>query len=607
MCLFHLTGERRWLEAPFVPARDVRLVADPAAGFDEETQRRIRTATVEVLKTGQAPVVEAPDADLLQEMMSICLGENVPDEYVPLMQVDFGFVDDDPTWRNGEAPVSAPAVVIIGAGVSGLCLASKLDALGIEFTIVDKNADVGGTWFENRYPGCGVDTPNHFYSFSFAPNPQWEHYFSPRDEIQNYLEDCAEAFAVRGRLRPSTEVTAAHWNEEENVWELTLDGPRGTEQMRASVVVPATGHFNIPAPVTFEGQTTFTGDILHTARWPAGTDLRSKRVAVIGTGASSMQLCPTIAPTVEHLTIFQRTPQWVRPLAEYNDRVEPDSQWLFEHLPFYGKWYRFTQFWRYGDGLLRFLKKDPEWHDPDRSLNRVNDRHRQEMAKHIESELAERPDLITKCIPGYPPFGKRILLDNDWYKTLLRDNVTLETNGATSFEANGIRTGAGDLHEVDVVIMATGFDVTTLTSRIDVRGIGGLSLAEDWKDENPTAHLGVSVPNFPNMFLMYGPNTNSGHGGSGMWLAETQSRYIAGLIASLAEAGVAAINVKESRRAEHTDMIDQMHEELVWTHPGTGTYYRNKNGQVRSPIPFRLVDYWHMTREPNLDDFHLIA
>ena len=607
MCLFHLSGDAKWLEPPYQPARDVRLIADPAAGYPELIQREIRDAAEALLADRtEPPAIGDPGPEQFHHMMSVCLGEKVPPEYVRLVREEMGFADRDASWTDARPHDLDLDVVIAGAGVAGLCLAAKLDALGIPFTIVEKNADVGGTWFENRYPGCGVDTPNHFYSYSFAPNPGWRHYFSPRDELQAYVEDCATAFGVRDRIRFRTELLSARWDGRACRWDLTVRTPEGTEVLlRARVFVSATGHFNQPLDVPFEGAGSFEGELFHTARWPDAVSLEGKRVGVIGTGASSMQVVPTVVDDVERLTIFQRSAQWARPIPEYNLPVAPASRWLFERVPYYAEWYRFTQFWRYGDGLLRFLRKDPDWTDPARSLNRTNDRHRNEMTEYIHEQLVRRPELIPHCVPGYPPFGKRILIDNGWFATLCRPHVSLVTDTIDRIEPRGVRTDDGSLHELDVLVMATGFTITNLAARIDIRGRDGVTLAEDWADEDPSAYLGMTVPGFPNFFVMYGPNTNMGHGGSGIFLAETQTRYITGCLVAMAERDVAAVECPEHLRTAYTERIDALHEDLVWTHPGMSTYYRNQNGKVRSPMPFRLVDYWALTRDPDLEELHV--
>ena len=607
MCLFHLTGDGKWLEAPYRPARDVRLIGDPSAGFDDNVQREIRETMAALLADRvPRPAVDDPGEALFERMMSICLGETVPAEYVPMMREDMGFAERDVHWTRGRPEPLDLDVVIAGAGVSGLCLAAKLDALGVPFTVLEKNPEVGGTWFENRYPGCGVDTPNHFYSYAFAPNPDWSRYFSLRDEIQAYLERCADEFGLRRRIRFGTTLAEARWDDDARRWELTLrtsDG--GTQSLRAAVLVCATGHFSEPLDVRFSGAADFAGEMFHTARWPADARLKGKRVGVIGTGASAMQAVPTIADDAAALTIFQRTAQWARPVAEYRLAMDPAARLLFSAVPYYARWYRFTEFWRYGDGLLRTLRKDPAWSDPQRSLNRTNDRHRREMTDYIRAQLSARPELIERCVPHYPPFGKRILIDNGWFETLCRAHVALVTDAIERIEPEGVRTADGRLHALDVLVHATGFRTSHLAAQVEIVGRDGVRLADDWADENPSAYLGISVPKFPNLFVMYGPNTNMGHGGSVMWLAETQARYICACLVAMAERGVAAIECREELRTAYTREIDDLHEQLVWTHPGMTTYYRNRQGKVRSPMPFRLVDYWTRTRSAGLEDFLL--
>ena len=603
MCLVHLTGDLGWLEEPFTPARDVRLVADPRAGFDDDTREKIIEAMLQAIGDGiPNPVIDRPDPRLLHRMMSVFLGEEVPEEYVAMTMSDMGLVE-----RAGpiDPGLPTPDVLIVGAGVSGIALAARLLGEGVDVRVVDRNPDLGGTWFENRYPGCGVDTPNHFYSFPWAPKPDWSRFFSPRAEIHGYLADVARERGVLDRTRFGVEMVRADWSEGDAHWAVTLrsidSGETWTETTR--VLVPATGHFSEPHRARFDGEENFSGPVFHTARWPDGVDLTGKRVAVIGTGATSMQLVPTIADEVEHLVVFQRTPPWVRPFAEYRDEVDPRTVELFASLPWYGRWYRFGLSWRYGDGLLRFLRRDPEWPHPERSMNRINDRHRVEMTEFITDALAGRPDLIEHCIPTYPPFGKRILIDNGWFDTISRPDVELEVTPIARFSDRGVVTTSGTTHEVDAVIVATGFDVVALDRRVHLSGRDGVSLSDVWTTRDPRALLGMSVVGMPNLFLMYGPNTNMGHGGSVMWMSDTQAAHIAAWVRRMAEERIATVEVRAEAVDAYTAEVDRLHDELVWTHPGTPTYYRTPEGRVRSPMPFRLVDYWSRTQEIDEDAF----
>ncbi len=611
MCLFHLTGDRKWISAPYLPRRDVRLIADTQAGFSDDIADEIRTSVFELVAPSAAkrlrpPVsIEDPGPELTSEMLNACLGEVVPSEYVPMMRCDMGFAPVEAEWTStaSNTAKSTKKILIVGAGLSGLGLAYHLKRLGVPFEVVEKNPEVGGTWFENRYPGCGVDTPNHFYSYSFAPNHGWKHYFSPRNELQAYVESFATTSDLRPNIRFNTELIGAIWNDQTAQWACTLRSPTGETVMTVDVLVSAIGHFNKPVRAHFEGDDTFQGAIFHSAEWPDDLDLNGKRVAVIGTGASSMQLVPTIAPNVRELTIYQRTAQWAREVPQLSEKVQPGTEWLLQHLPYYAEWNRFTLFWRYGDGLLRFLKKDPDWMDPDRSLNRINDRHRQEMTDYINRQLADRPDLLEKCIPTYPPYGKRILLDKGWFSALQRDNVDLVTAAIDHFDETGIVSADGTHRAFDVVVVATGFQVTDLAARLNIQGRSGVRLSDDWAPDNPRAYLGMTVPGFPNFFCMYGPNTNAGHGGSAIFLGECQTRFITKTLVKMVEEGIREIEVREIVRDEYNDRVDAEHETLVWTHTGMSTYYRNALGRVVSPMPFRLVDYWQDTLAPRDSDF----
>jgi 4-hydroxyacetophenone monooxygenase len=604
MCLVHLTGDRKWLSAPFTPRRDVRLVADPGAGLSAEVADQIRSAVANLLIEGlPAPVIGDPGPDLMQEMMNVCLGEIVPSEYVGMMREDMGFVSRD---QGLAVPTEASEidVAIIGAGVSGIGLGAQLGRLGISYRIFEKNPEVGGTWWDNRYPGCGVDTPNHAYSFSFGPRHQWSRYFSLRDEIQSYLVNSADTFEVRPQVQFETEVVAAHWQAESHNWLLTLREADGrTHQTTAPVVVSALGILNVPRWPRIDGLESFAGTMFHSARWPDGVDLSGRDVAVIGTGATAMQLVPAIAPEVNSVTIYQRSAQWARPIEGYRDQIPAGSQWLLTHLPFYVEWFRFTMLWRYGDGLLPFLRRDPEWPHPERSMNRINDRHRQEMADYIVEQLGDRADLLEVCIPDYPPYGKRILLDNGWFATLRRDNVHLVTDPIQCVEATGVTTADGHTRPADVLIIATGFETTQLTARLDVRGRDGVELAQVWADDNPTAHLGITVPGFPNLFLMAGPNTGLGHGGSAMFQAECQARYITAMLVEMSARGLGSVEVRPEVHDRFVAKVDAEHAELIWTHPGMTNWYRNRHGRITALMPFRLVDYWQMTHDPDLSEY----
>ncbi|MGC2809591.1 MAG: NAD(P)/FAD-dependent oxidoreductase [Bradyrhizobium sp.] len=608
MVLVHMTGDKRWLEPPYKPKRDVRLIPDPDAGVPSSIQDEIRDAVLKLFAHGNPqPVIADPGNELMLKMMRACLGEDVASEYAPLMREEMGFVPREARWSQ---PPSNQALVqhhvlIVGAGVCAIALGVALGHLGIPYTIVEKNAELGGTWYVNRYPGCGVDTPNHSYSYSFGSRNAWTRYFCLREELLDYLKKVVAENGIREHLRLDTQLTSSRWDEGKRRWISTLKTRHGEEFFESTVLVSAIGQLNDPSRVHFKGEEDFQGLILHSALWSDGIKLDGKRVAVIGTGATSMQLVPAIADRVASVTVFQRTAQWARPVKGYCDPITEGAQWLLAHLPFYVQWYRFNMFWRYGDGLLPFLRKDPAWPHPDRAVNKGNDRHREELTDFILSELKDRPDLIEKCLPTYPPYGKRILLDNGWFKTLTRPNVELVSDGIDSFTHDGILTADGRERPFDVIVVATGFKVTEMAARLDITGRGGRNLRDKWAGDNPTAYLGLTVPGFPNLFCMLGPNSGPAHGGSVMFQSECQSRYISACLVDMIERGIAAIDVQQEVHDDYVHKVDAEHEAMIWTHPGMTTYYRNKSGRVFSAMPWRFVDYWAMTHDADLERYRL--
>jgi 4-hydroxyacetophenone monooxygenase len=606
MVLVHMTGDERWLEPPYRPKRDIRLIPDPQAGVPREIQDEIRAAVLELFATGEPrPVITDPGNELMLKMMRACLGENVAPEYAPLMREEMAFVPREAQWSRGaeSKAASAQQVLIVGAGVCAIALGVALGRLGIPYTIVEKNAELGGTWYVNRYPGCGVDTPNHSYSFSFGARNPWTRYFAQRQELLDYLKKVALEHDVRSHIRFNTQLTSSRWDETGRRWISTLKTDSGTEQFESSVLVSAIGQLNDPSRARFKGEEDFNGQILHSALWSEDIELDGKHVAVIGTGATAMQLVPSIADRVASLTVYQRTAQWSRPVVGYSDPISDGAQWLLAHLPFYVQWYRFNMFWRYGDGLLPFLRKDPDWPHPDRAVNKGNDRHRQELTDFILSELSGRPDLIEKCVPSYPPYGKRILLDNGWFRTLTRPNVELVTAPIDHFTPEGIVASDGKPRPADVIVVSTGFKVTEMAARLNITGRDGKPLAEAWANDNPTAYLGLTVPGFPNFFTMLGPNSGPAHGGSVIFQSECQSHYITACLVEMIEHDIAAIDVRQDAHDRYIREVDAEHEQLIWTHPGMSTYYRNKQGRVFSAMPWRFVDYWRMTHDPDFNQY----
>ena len=576
-----------------------------------DLQTDIRAALVDAVNAAAAsdgPVAAEPPADLLERMMEVAVGQPVPELYrdVLLEEASFEGVDRRTVaWRQPPAAerLAGFKAVIVGAGFSGIAIAIKMQEAGIPYVIIEKNADAGGTWLENVYPGCGVDTPCHFYSYSFAPNSEWSSFFAKQGEILSYIHDCVSRYGIRDRIRFSEEVVVARYDEASAIWQLTTRKADGAEEtLFANVLVSAVGALNQPQIPRIPGLDSFAGPAFHTARWDTSVDLAGKRVAMIGTGASGMQAAPTIAPEVGQLTIFQRSPHWAIRHPLYHADVSPGVRWAMRNLPFYASWFRFQLFWAASDGFHATLRIDPDWEYPERSLNAANDKLRHELIAYIESEIGDRKDLLPKVIPNYPPFGKRMLRDNNWYKMLLRPNVELVTEGVERIEPDAVISG-GQRYPADVIVLATGFQAARMLAPMEVAGRGGTTLREVWGEDDPRAHLGITVPGFPNFFLIYGPNTNLAHGGSAIFHSECQVRYIMQAVRELVETSSRSIEVKVAPFENYIGRVDDAHRQMVWSHPGVTSWYKNKHGRVIMNSPWRLVDYRNMTAEFSPDDY----
>lgn len=611
LSMVHLTGDPSWIRGEIRP---LGLFLNEIQGFlPEEQKAEVRARaldTIVAFRDGGGALPPPPSEELLREMMAWLVCEEVPAEYVPMLLEDMELDGSD---RRGVVTTSSPEaraalpVVVIGAGESGVLAGIRLKQAGIPFTIIEKNAGVGGTWYENSYPGCRVDVGNHFYCYSFEPADHWTEYFAQQPEIRAYFEEVANRHDLWSSIRFRTEVVRSVWDDDAGLWHVTVRTHDGAEEvLDARAVVTAVGQLNRPQIPDIPGIDTFDGPMFHSARWDHSVDYEGKRVIMIGAGASGFQIAPTIAPKVESLVVFQRTAQWMFPNPNYHEKVPEGMKWAIRHLPFYGRWYRFLLFWPGCDGSLKNIKVDPEWPHQDRSINAANDMAREMFTQWITSQVGDDPDLLAKVIPDYPATGKRTLQDNgSWLGCLKRENVELVRTAIDHIDANGVVAVDGTRYDADIIVLATGFQMSKVLFPMEFIGRDGVSLNEFWADR-PGAYLGITVPGFPNLFMTYGPSTHLNHGGSLIFHSECQVRYIGGCLDAMAARGVTAMEPKpepyDAYHRKHQDAI----ADTVWNHPSIRhTHFRNSHGEIHTVSPFRLVDYWSWTREPDLDDFVL--
>ena len=592
------------------PLRPLGLFLNEVQGYmSEEDKDKARALALSIIgdyRDRGCPEPKPVDPVMLKQMMDWIAVAEVPDEYVPMMleemELDGNDARDDDLKSSPAARAEFP-VIVIGCGESGLLAAIRLQQAGIPYTVIEKNAGVGGTWWENSYPGARVDVGNHFYCYSFEPSDHWTEYFARQPELQSYFSDVMHRHDVQQRVRFSTEVVSAVW--EDDAWTVTVRNANGyNETLRARAVISAVGQLNAPYIPDIPGADSFTGPAFHTARWDHSTDLTGKNVVMIGAGASGFQVAPAIADTVGRLTIFQRTAQWMFPNPNYHEAVGPGVRWALKHLPFYGRWYRFLIFWPGCDSGLAAAKVDPDWPDQQSAVSAANDMARMMFTEWITSQCGGDEELIAKVVPDYPATGKRTLQDNgSWLATLRRDNVDLVRCGIDRIEAGAVVDNDGVRHPAEVLLYATGFRVNDFLSSLHVTGRDGVDLHEIW-ETRPAAYLGITIPGFPNFFCMYGPGTNLASGGSLIFHSECQMRYIMSALDLLIASGKAALepraevcdNWYERTQAEMTTM--------VWSQPSIAhSFYKNADGVVNSLSPWRLVDYWAWTRTVDPADF----
>ena len=608
LVLRQLTGDGKWTEQPYLPVKGKPLDDNDSGGLSPEIQAEVRAAALDAVVAFREGVLrpETPSPSAVTRMLSCALAEDVPEEYGQLLSEEMGFVSRDVDIPVGAIPEGF-RVVIIGAGLSGLCMAMKLAATGIDFVILEKDADLGGTWLENVYPGCGVDTPGHLYSFSFAPNPELTRYFAKRAEVHAYLERLASQFDIRRYIRFNTEVVQARYRAGDGKWHIDLRDANGsTQALSANVLISAVGMVNRPSIPPLPGLDEFPGPVMHTAAWDTTVDLTDKRVAVIGTGASAMQLVPSVVDDAALVTVFQRSRQWAVPHPNYQREVKESVRFLMREIPFYLQWYRLRSFWNFSDRLHSALQIDPNWPHPERSVNETNERHRVFLTKYIKEQLGDRTDLIEACLPDYPPYGKRPLIDNRWFQTMCRDDVRLITDAVERVDGDKVVTRSGTELAADVIALATGFKILQFLWPMDIIGKSGKTLREQWGVDDARAYVGVTVPDFPNFFIVNGPNTFAGHGGSAILATEFEVRYIMQAIRQLLVTQTAALEVDQEVFLRYNAKLDEALSHSIWSHDGMTNYFRNKTGRIVVSSPWKYVDFWEMTREFDPRDYHKV-
>jgi 4-hydroxyacetophenone monooxygenase len=598
--------------------RTERVVVRGGAGMlmtvAEEDRDRLKELAVQFLVSNPRPAEPGPpDEARTGHLIEMAEGRPVPEDLLQMRRRLLCF-EDFPYrafWSRGRRPdlPSDFEVVIIGAGISGIAMGVQLELLGVPYTILERRHQVGGVWSINTYPDARVDTLSSTYEFGFEKNYPWSEYFARQPEVREYVEHVAKKHGVFEHIRFEHNVTAAEFDESTSRWTLEVVGADDSHStMRPNILVSAVGLFATPRPLEVEGIGEFPGELLHSTEWDTEHTAAGKRIAVVGNGSTGVQLLSRIATEADQVHVFQRTPQWISPREHYGEPITRELRWLLDAMPWYWNWNRYIGVMPLLDAH-ELLVPDEDWQAQGGLVNERSDKIREGLAQYISAKVDGRQDLIDKLVPDYAPIARRPVVDNDWYTTLTQDNVELVTTPIERIEGKDILTEDGERRMVDMIVAAVGFQTGRYLWPTDYRGVGGTRLEDVWAEEGAKAYLSMTVPAFPNLFVLYGPNSQPVSGGAGLvtWF-EIWTSYIARSIVAMIENGYSWMEVKEDVYDDYNRRLDEEASKLIYlTDSGSRdrNYYVNEWGRLQVNIPWEAEEFYRMCAEPRLDDFVL--
>jgi 4-hydroxyacetophenone monooxygenase len=605
--LYFLTGDEAIAAIPHSSESrgvlgEVTLLSDP----DHVALLRAKTAAW--LKSyrdaggGEVPIAR----ERLRRSMELAAGSPIPDAEIEMWTEQLAI---DPMARGFDWPEQPDPtkraeflVAVIGTGMAGLNAAVHLKRAGIPFVAIEKNGEVGGTWHENRYPGARLDTTSRSYFHSFGVDFPCPAPFSVQAHNGRYMKWVADHFELRDNIVFDTEVTSVVWNETAQMWDIRASGPDGPVGWSAHAVISAVGFLNRPNIPDLPGADSFAGLQVHTAVWPEGLDTSGKRVAVIGSGATGYQLVPELAKRVDHLTLFQREPSWCFEAPGYLSPYPPQVNWLDRNLPYMTNFLRFRSSWLFRpEATLPRVTIDPDFVD-EHAVSPLNKVLREVCIAFMKRKLGDRDDLIGKMIPTSPPFSSRpVLVDSNdnIYDALLCDTVELVSTAIERITPTGIRTVDGRDHDVDIIVYATGYRANDYLWPMEVRGRGGATVGKLWAKDGARAYLGVMMPDFPNLFMLYGPNMNSF--GTGLGIIEVEelaTRFALHCIGGLLLGDHRTVDVTRAAYDRFNAELDAHEARRVYSDSRATSYYKNEHRRSACNCPFDIRLLWNWMRDP---------
>ncbi len=598
------TGDGRWLEEPYWSALgQSRLGSASVAGG--RVRQEILEAVVNWLRqpSQDSRQLELEISDpVLSDLFRLVTGDELEAPYAQKLRLDLGLDMDGDAMSKVDGSKNI-RVAVIGAGLSGLRVAEKLLTDGFDVTIYEAGASAGGVWRENTYPGCGLDTHPYQYEFPDAPFPGWQKGYANRGDILAYIGWLIDRWHLANRIVWNTQVRGARWDGALRQWVLDLaDGKPGP---RADILIAAVGALSKPKVPPIDGIETFAGAIFHTSGWRHDTSLKGRRIGLIGNGSSGVQVAKHLSEQ-GNLTLFQRSPAWIVPRRSDFDKplIDESHRHLFASIPGYERWFRLRLAWELGDKNYRNLRLDPSWRGG-KGINSHNEAIRRDLVKYIGSKVAKRPDLMEKLVPDYPPFTKRMVVDNDFYTALAAPGSSVVTEAIVAGDAHGLWTADGRHHRLDVIVLATGYRSTQFLWSLDLRGRSGRTPAElAGGDDEIRAYMGVSLPDFPNFFVMQGPNTGAGHGGSLTFAADCQATFIRNGVRAMLRRGTSTMECTMDALDAFNRELDQGLKTMVWSMGDVTSRFRNRQGRVVGNHPWSWQDIWTRARTVDEGAFH---
>jgi 4-hydroxyacetophenone monooxygenase len=574
-----------------------------------EDQAIVRSKAIQYLLTkGPKRIPPPPSKDESHRLMNLFCGEQIKENDIQPGYEELAF-DEFPrgvSWSSHPPPaqrLSNFRVLIVGAGLSGIATAIQLQRLGIQYSVLERQSGVGGSWLWNDYPDCRVDTLSYLFQFKFEKRHHWTDFFASRPETQKYLEDITVKHGILNNFLFDREVIRAKWDEASATWNVSAVHQRTQqeESYTANAIISASGLFSTPnSKPDIPGIDDFTGPIFHTTGWDHSVPYGGKRAGIIGTGSTGTQLTPALVKECTHVDVYQRTPNWIAAYEGYHESVPSHVHWICDSMPFYWNWFCYAAYFRSLD-LAALQVRDDEFEARGGRVNERNEGVCKTLTEFIKTKMASKPELVPKLTPKYPPLVRRLVVDNGFYDCLLQDHVDLVTDSIDRITSRGIRTVDGVEREYDLIVLGCGFKTSKYFFPLEYIGRKGARLEDVWALDGARSYLGMAIPGFPNFFSLYGPN-HQPRGGSLYSWSEIWARYAVTSIVRLLERGDRAMDVKPDVDQAYQKRLDEANSKLIWESEGAG-YYVNEHGRQAVNMPWTTSEYHAMVLEPNLDDY----